>query len=124
MPPTAVKTVQDLLFWQYSKIIAESAGMGKRNYGFVMDRFKKLQRGEINWSTSIREYVREREEPNRCIYCGLRKNSHWSTFCRGPEGDRTSRATLFGSAGDVTPAREADVPTSGMGCKRKIICRG
>jgi hypothetical protein len=73
MPPMAVKTVQDLLFWQYSKIIAESAGMGKRNYGFVMDRFKKLQRGEINWSTSIREYVREREEPNRCIYCGAKE---------------------------------------------------
>ncbi len=35
-----------------------------------MDRFKKLSSGEINWSTSIREYVREREQPNTCIYCG------------------------------------------------------
>lgn len=45
--------------------------MGKSNYGFIMDRFKKLQQGEISWSTSIREYVKEREEPNRCIYCGV-----------------------------------------------------
>ena len=27
-----------------------------------MDRFKKLTAGEINWSTSIREYVKEREK--------------------------------------------------------------
>ena len=70
MPPSAVKTIQDLLFWQYSKIIAESAGVGKTNYGFIMDRFKKFRSGEINWSTSIREYVKEREEPKKCIYCG------------------------------------------------------
>ncbi|MCL4435316.1 MAG: HNH endonuclease [Thaumarchaeota archaeon] len=70
MPPAAVKTIRDLIFWQYSKIIAESAGLGKSNYGFIMDRFKKLQRGDISWSTSIREYVKEREERDRCIYCG------------------------------------------------------
>lgn len=35
-----------------------------------MNRFKKLVSGEINWSTSIREYVKEREQQNVCIYCG------------------------------------------------------
>ncbi len=35
-----------------------------------MDRYKKLQSGEIEWSTSIREYIKEREKPNQCIYCG------------------------------------------------------
>ncbi len=70
MPPPAVRTVRDLIYWQYAKIISESAGVGKRNYGFVMDRFKKLQSGMIEWSGSIREYVRERELPDVCIYCG------------------------------------------------------
>ena len=69
MPPPVVKTIRDLIFWQYAKIISESAGTGKANYGFIMDRFKKLSSGEINWSTSIREYVREREDPERCVYC-------------------------------------------------------
>lgn len=55
MPPPAVKTIRDLIFWQY---------------GFVMDRFKKLVSGEISWSTSIREYVKECEKPGECIYCG------------------------------------------------------
>jgi len=35
MPPLVVKCVRDLVFWQYTKIISESAGAGKRQYGFV-----------------------------------------------------------------------------------------
>jgi len=34
-----------------------------------MDRFKKLQSGEIAWD-SIREYVKERDEYHRCLYRG------------------------------------------------------
>jgi hypothetical protein len=35
MPPAAVKTVKDLIYWQYAKIIADSAGIGKKDYGFL-----------------------------------------------------------------------------------------
>ncbi len=73
MPPPAVKTIRDLIYWQYAKIIAESAGRGKSQYGFVMNRFKKLVSGEISWSTAIREYIKEREQRNECIYCGNKK---------------------------------------------------
>jgi hypothetical protein len=48
LPPKAVKTIQDLIFWKYAKIISQSAGYGKKQFGFVMDRFKKLSAGEIN----------------------------------------------------------------------------
>ncbi|OLS13530.1 MAG: HNH endonuclease [Promethearchaeota archaeon CR_4] len=47
MPPKGVKSIRDLIFWQYAKLIAQSAGMGKSNYAFVMSRFKKLQAGEL-----------------------------------------------------------------------------
>jgi hypothetical protein len=70
LPPSVVKTIQDLIFWQYAKIISESAGYGKRQYGFIMNRFKKLASGEVIWSSSIREYVKEREAKDVCIYCG------------------------------------------------------
>ena len=70
MPPAAVRTIRDLIYWQYAKIISEAAGTGKKNYRFIMSRFKKLQSGNIEWSGSIREYVLEREMPNECIYCG------------------------------------------------------
>ena len=74
MPPSAVRSIRDLIFWQYAKIISESAGFGKRQYSFVMDRFKRLCSGEICWSTSIREYVKEREKQDECIYCGSRED--------------------------------------------------
>ena len=86
MPPSAVRTLRDLVFWQYAKIISESAGFGKRSYGFVMNRFKKLQSGEIEWSSSIREWIRERETPDRCIYCGAKKKltiDHMIPLSRG-----------------------------------------
>jgi hypothetical protein len=69
MPPPAIKTVEDLIFWQYAKIISDSAGFGKRNWGFVMSKFKQLQEGEIFWN-EIREYVKEREKTDECIFCG------------------------------------------------------
>jgi hypothetical protein len=73
MPPPAIKTVKDLIYWQYAKIIAESAGMGKKNYRFVMRKFKQLQRGQIFWN-EIREYIKERERRDECIFCGARAN--------------------------------------------------
>jgi len=69
VPPAIVKSVKDLIFWQYAKIIAASAGIGKRDYGFVMTKFKQLREGEIFWN-EIREYVKEKEHPDECIFCG------------------------------------------------------
>ena len=40
MPPPAVKTIKDLIFYQYANIIAKSSGIS--GYRFIMDRMKKL----------------------------------------------------------------------------------
>jgi hypothetical protein len=72
MPPAAVKTIRDLIFWQYAKLISESAGEGKANYGFIMNRFKSLQSGKLVWSGSIREFLKEREVAGSCVYCGAK----------------------------------------------------
>lgn len=73
MPPAVVKSVKDLIFWQYAKIIAASAGIGKKDFPFVMSKFKQLRRGEIFWN-EIREYVKEKEHPDECIFCGATAN--------------------------------------------------
>ncbi len=57
----AIRDPRDLLYWQYAKTIADSSGLGKRNYGFVMERFVKLRSGGIR-RDSIREYVKERDD--------------------------------------------------------------
>jgi len=36
MPPAAVRTLNDLVYWQYAKIIVDSAMMGKRQRPFVI----------------------------------------------------------------------------------------
>lgn len=71
MPPKAIKSVKDVIFYQYAKIISNSAGFGKENYGMIMSNWKKLKSGEIHWSTSVREWLLEHENPNFCIYCGV-----------------------------------------------------
>ena len=73
MPPAVVKSVKDLIYWQYAKIIADSAGIGKKDYGFVMNKFKQLKQGSISWN-EIREYIKEREYSNECIFCGATTN--------------------------------------------------
>ena len=69
MPPSAVKTIRDIIYWQYSKLMGKSSGHEK-DYGFIMSQFKKLQTGKISWSGSVREYVRDLERDKVCIYCG------------------------------------------------------
>jgi hypothetical protein len=68
MPPPAVKTIRDLIFWQYAQLISKSAGIGLSGRAFQMDRFKKLQSGSIEWSTTIREYLREHEKAGERAY--------------------------------------------------------
>lgn len=70
MPPSAVKTVKEIIFWQYAKIVSESAGLGKKNYGMIMSTYKKLCNEDISWSSTVREWIKEREESGICIYCG------------------------------------------------------
>jgi hypothetical protein len=69
MPPSAVKTIGDLINWQYAKIIAKSSGLYGEGpkYGFIMVKFKELQSGKIKWSDILREDLKMEK---KCIYCG------------------------------------------------------
>jgi hypothetical protein len=73
MPPATVKNIRDLIFWQYAKIIAVSAGFRKDDYGFVTNKLKQLNRKEISWN-EIREYIKEKEQNDECVYCGTKAN--------------------------------------------------
>ena len=61
MPANYVKTVRQLLYYQYAKIISESAHWGKTNYGMITTKYKQLLSGEIHWSSSVREWLKEKE---------------------------------------------------------------
>jgi hypothetical protein len=77
MPDKEVQTIQDLLFYQYAKIIARRAfseGDGKiaksKHYGFIKKTFKELQNGKKTWSEISREDWQFVESDKKCIYCG------------------------------------------------------
>jgi len=71
-PPKYVCTVRRLIYWQYSQLIAKAAGFDG-NYGFVVSRYKKLESGEISWSSSIRDYEKELEKGRVCLREGTGK---------------------------------------------------
>ena len=42
MPPSHVKTIRELIYWEYAKLIAEAAVGSRKNYGFVTHSYKRL----------------------------------------------------------------------------------
>ena len=84
MPDRDVRTVQDLIYYQYAKIIAMrafSAPNGKeakkRHYGFVKNTFRELKSGAKSWSEITREDRQLVEAEKRCVYCGSEIDLHW-----------------------------------------------
>jgi hypothetical protein len=96
MPPTAVKTIREEIYWQYAKLITKSAGFGIGDRAFEMATFIKLRDGKIKWSSAIGEYVKEHEKKNVCIYCGSTEKltlEHILPLSRG--GPNTADNAIF-----------------------------
>jgi 5-methylcytosine-specific restriction endonuclease McrA len=77
MPDRDVKTIRDLIYYQYAKIIAKSAfhepdgqSAKKKHYGFIKETFRKMQNGQMSWSTITREDWQLVEAEKKCAYCG------------------------------------------------------
>jgi len=68
MPPKYVTTVRQLIYWEYAKLIARSAGFDG-NFGFIVSRYKKLVSDEMKWSSSVRDYEKALEKGRVCAYC-------------------------------------------------------
>ena len=83
-PKRIVSTVKDLIYWFYAELIAKSAGFAD-NYGFVISRFKKLKSGEMVWSSSLHDHMKEWDQGKICVYCGNDQNlslDHIIPSCR------------------------------------------
>ena len=77
MPDRDVRTVRDLLYYQYAKIIAKRAfssnngiGAKREHYGFIKKTFRELKTGVKSWSDIIREDWQLVESEKKCVYCG------------------------------------------------------
>jgi len=74
MPPGYVRTIREEIFYEYAKLISRSVFDGKINYKFVSDRFKAFRDGQATMSGTIREWQREQELPEECVFCGSKAN--------------------------------------------------
>lgn len=74
MPSAYVKTIEDLIFYEYAKLINKSAGFDANNFRFRTSVWKKLKSGEIKMSDTMREWKLERKTERECIYCGSEEN--------------------------------------------------
>ena len=77
MPDREVKTIRDLIYYQYAKIItcsafktANGAEAKKVHYGFIKKTFRDLKSGGKSWSHIEREDWQLVEAEKKCIYCG------------------------------------------------------
>lgn len=77
MPPPAVKTTRDLIYWEYAKIISGSAVGDRKNYPFIMYTFQKLKKGQLHPSDILRENKLQCEGGKCCVYCGSKDNLAW-----------------------------------------------
>ncbi|OHA84092.1 MAG: hypothetical protein A2937_02760 [Candidatus Yonathbacteria bacterium RIFCSPLOWO2_01_FULL_47_33b] len=69
MPHASVKTIRDLIYWEYAKLIAGSTVGDRKNYGFVMHSYKKLKDGQMQPSNILRENKKFFNEEKACAYC-------------------------------------------------------
>jgi ribosomal protein S27AE len=77
MPDRDVKTICDVINFQYAKIIACSAfrcknghEAKKKYYGFIKNTFRDLSTGKKSWSNIEREDWQLVESEKECAYCG------------------------------------------------------
>lgn len=76
MPPPLVRTIKDLIFYQYAKIIAASAGIP--GHGFIISKMLLLTSGEIKMSSILRELKMQiLSTDNCCIYCNSTDALSW-----------------------------------------------
>jgi CRISPR/Cas system Type II protein with McrA/HNH and RuvC-like nuclease domain len=80
MPPRNVRTIRDLIYWEYAKLIAGSAVGDRKNFGFVMYTFNQLKNKQLHPSAILRENQKlVKEASDICSYCGChdRQELQW-----------------------------------------------
>jgi len=76
MPPKNVKTIRELIYWEYAKLISGSAVENRKNYGFIMHCYKKMKSGELTPSQILKENKMLVKGENCCAYCESKNNLH------------------------------------------------
>jgi hypothetical protein len=77
VPPKHVRTVRQLIYWEYAKLISGRAVGDRKNYRFVTYTYKRLQSGRAEPSAILRENQLLVEGDCCCAYCGATDELQW-----------------------------------------------
>lgn len=70
MPHASIKTIRNLIYWEYAKLIAGSAVRDRKNYAFIVYTYTRLRNQQIHPSAILREnQLLVGEYSDRCAYC-------------------------------------------------------
>lgn len=79
MPDSSVYTIQDMIRYQYAKIIGKSSfwpNAKKESYAFIKSTLKKLQSWAMKRSDILREDRQMIEAEKKCVYCWATDDLH------------------------------------------------
>ena len=66
MPPEFVKTIRDLIFWEYARLLSDPALSNSKQFPLITNEFKELQTG-LKWSEILLEDINT--DTTKCSYC-------------------------------------------------------
>jgi hypothetical protein len=105
MPPPIVKTIEDLIYWEYAKLVAGSAVHDRQNRAFEMHIFLQLRKGEKHMSDVVREdKLLVESYANQCAYCGKKNNLEWEHIIPRARAVDDAMVTIIDSGDNLVRA--------------------
>lgn len=114
------KTIRELIYWEYAKIISGSSTGSRVNYSFVNHTFQKLMKGEINPSTILRENQQLFLSGQQCAYCSASQHLQWEHIIPRALGGPDTIDNMVRACAACNQAKGALDPYQWYGAKQQI----
>jgi hypothetical protein len=72
-----ITTIREVIYWEYSKLIAEKISGSRTDYAQVTGVLKRLVAGKIKMSSILRENKLLVNADKKCTYCGCEAPLQW-----------------------------------------------
>lgn len=119
MPPKAVKTIRDLIYWEYAKLISGSTVGDRRNYQFVMYCFQKLKNCKMSPSSITKENKMFCENPSICAYCGAVGILQWEHIIPVSKGGPNTIDNMVKACPECNQRKAGRDPFEWFGLERR-----
>ena len=119
MPPKNVRTIRELIYWEYAKLVSGSATGDRRNYRFVMYTYQRLLAGKAHPSAILRENKHLFEEEHRCAYCPATEPLQWDHIIPKSRGGPESMDNMVQACSPCNLDKGARDPFEWYGLERR-----